>query len=536
MIRQARQTASVYMADAEGRPGVEALLAHHLLGVHAPALDELRGLGEHPGQRRVMRRDRELQVVARVRLVDAGVGDRRAVVLAHRVRVVVDGRRDDVDAALVGVEAGGREVGRERHHRAQVLGGRDDLDPLVVRDRGQVVLDEVGAGARHDVAVAVERLVERGRPVVFSRSMSVGRSASGSSSRAAARRALEVGLELVLADLEDRVGVEVAERPQPDQLVVALGAQRPVVARVGDGLRRSSRVRLAARRSRRRWPARAASSSAPSMTPSAAARTSANRDGRSAGVARLGALPDRDLWPDGAGLRPARGTPAPASSRSAIRARRSASGAAPRANSEEDRVAELAGRRAAPLPAPDLVALVQVETEVVQLEVALEPGRRGEAGVVERLDRGEVRAVRGDLGEHGVAARVAQPASPRCGCRDTSRGSGCPTISRRTRVSTRSYRRSSSGPASRRGSGPRERDRRSAGRSSVLRRPRCGRAPVMQVVGQAPRSGGDAPWMALAVRPRWAPGLPRVAAPCPRAPRRPHGSCARRRPPRSRSG
>ena len=53
--------------------------------------------------------------------------------------------------------------------------------------------------------------------------------------------------------------------------------------------------------------------------------------------------------------------------------------------------------------------LVQAETQVVQLEVPLEPGRLGEAGVVQRLDLGQVRAVRGDLGEHGVAARVAQP-------------------------------------------------------------------------------------------------------------------------------
>src|SRR3990172_5460465 len=75
--------------QAELRAIVEALLAHHLLAVHAPALDELRGVAEEPAQRRVPDRDRQLEVVARVGLVDAGVADRGPVVLAHRVGVVV---------------------------------------------------------------------------------------------------------------------------------------------------------------------------------------------------------------------------------------------------------------------------------------------------------------------------------------------------------------------------------------------------------------------------------------------------------------
>ena len=163
MIRQARQIASVCIITRKRGPGVEALLAHHQLAVHPPALDELGGVGQQPGQRRVPAGGVELEVVARVGLVDAGVADRRVVVLAHRVRVAVDRRRDDVDALRVGVERGRREVGRERHDVAQVLGGRDDVDPLVARDGHEVVLDEVRARAEHRVAVALERVLEVGR-------------------------------------------------------------------------------------------------------------------------------------------------------------------------------------------------------------------------------------------------------------------------------------------------------------------------------------------------------------------------------------
>ena len=107
----------------------------------------------------------ELEVVARVRLVDAGVADRGAVVLAHGVRVVVHGRRHDVDPDRVGIERRRREVRRERHDVAQVLGRRDDVDPLVVRDRDQVVIDQVLAGPSHRQPVRVERRLERRRVV-----------------------------------------------------------------------------------------------------------------------------------------------------------------------------------------------------------------------------------------------------------------------------------------------------------------------------------------------------------------------------------
>jgi hypothetical protein len=49
--------------EAEGRPVVETLLAHHLLGVHAPPLHELRGIALEPRERRVLRGHGELEVV-----------------------------------------------------------------------------------------------------------------------------------------------------------------------------------------------------------------------------------------------------------------------------------------------------------------------------------------------------------------------------------------------------------------------------------------------------------------------------------------
>ena len=165
MIRHARQIASVWMHDPEARVVVEAVLAHHQLRVHAPALDELRGVGQQARQRRVAAGDVELEVVAGIRLVDAGVADRGEVVLAHRVRIAVDRRRHDVDALRVAVERRRREVGRERDDVAQVLGRLDDVDALVVRDRHEVVLDEVRAGPEHRGPVGLERRREVGRLV-----------------------------------------------------------------------------------------------------------------------------------------------------------------------------------------------------------------------------------------------------------------------------------------------------------------------------------------------------------------------------------
>ena len=221
----------------------------------------------------------------------------------------------------------------------------------------EVVLDQVGARPAHRVLVAVERLVER-RRVVGLDALDDGRARRrrGRARGAAARRALEVAAQLLPADLEDRVGVEVVER-------AAAGAAR-----------RSARGPAASRRS----PSRASSSTqAPCASSAALApamarsrwRELAGARGRPRpprGPRRTGAAgPSRSRWstfchdadlrPDGRGSATASRKAGAASSRSAIRASRSASGAAPRANSAEDRVAELAGGGRSPLPAADLV-------------------------------------------------------------------------------------------------------------------------------------------------------------------------------------
>ena len=105
----------------------------------------------------------------------------------------------------------------------------DDVDPLVVGDRHEVVLDEVAAGAEHRVAVGLERGVEVGRlvgldPVDDGRLVGVRVDLAGG--RGAGRPLL---VEPLPAELEDGVGVEAVERAQADQRVVPLAADRPVV-------------------------------------------------------------------------------------------------------------------------------------------------------------------------------------------------------------------------------------------------------------------------------------------------------------------
>ena len=119
----------------------EAVLSHHQLRVHAPALGEFRRVGEQASERWVPPSRVELQVVAGIRLVDAGVTDRGVVVLPHRVRVSVDRWRDDVDALGVPVERRGLEVGGERDDVAKVLRRLDDVDALVGRNGDEVVLE-----------------------------------------------------------------------------------------------------------------------------------------------------------------------------------------------------------------------------------------------------------------------------------------------------------------------------------------------------------------------------------------------------------
>ena len=167
MIRQARQIASVYRHHAVRRGGVEALLAHHLLAVHAPALDELRRVDQQPGEGRMRRPRRTTAGGAWVRLVDAGVADGRPVVLQHRSRIAIHRRRDDVDAPAVAVELG--RAGSTQRTGSRCAGtpgvGTTDSDSFAGHGRDAVLPDEVPR-AEHRVAIALERLLECGR-VVF---------------------------------------------------------------------------------------------------------------------------------------------------------------------------------------------------------------------------------------------------------------------------------------------------------------------------------------------------------------------------------
>ena len=100
------------------------------------------------------------------------------------------------------------------------------------------------AGADHRVAIRLERGVEVGRlvgldPVDDGRLVGVGVDLAGGRG---ARRAFL--LELLPAELEDRVGVETVERAQADHLVVLLAPDRPVVGAVGERALEPARVQL----------------------------------------------------------------------------------------------------------------------------------------------------------------------------------------------------------------------------------------------------------------------------------------------------
>ena len=136
MIRQARQIASVYIITRCDGLGVEAFLAHHLLAVHCPALGELGGVNEQSDEARMRDRRRQLLMMSRVRLVDAGVVDRRVVVLAHRPGVAAS--TDGVTTykplgALPLPNLGGVKYAAKGQHVAQILGCLDDRDRFVRR-------------------------------------------------------------------------------------------------------------------------------------------------------------------------------------------------------------------------------------------------------------------------------------------------------------------------------------------------------------------------------------------------------------------
>ena len=75
---------------------------------------------------------------------------------------------------------------------------------------------------------------------------------------------------------------------------------------------------------------------------------------------------------------------------------------------QEQAVADMIEGERATLPDAEDVGVEDGPADVVELEVALEAGLGGEPRRVDRLDRGEVRAIRGQLGEDGLAAPVAE--------------------------------------------------------------------------------------------------------------------------------
>ena len=75
---------------------------------------------------------------------------------------------------------------------------------------------------------------------------------------------------------------------------------------------------------------------------------------------------------------------------------------------QEQAVADVVEGERATLPDAQDVRVEDGPADVVDLEVALEARLGGQPGRVDRLDRGEVRAVRRELGEDGLAAAVAE--------------------------------------------------------------------------------------------------------------------------------
>ena len=327
--------------------------------------------------------------------------------LAHRVRVAVDGGRDDVDAGRVAVELRRLEVGGERHDVAQVLRRRYDGDPLVLRHGHDVVLDEVLARAEHHVAIGIERLLERRRMVgldaVDDRRLVDGRvdlpgrgDASG----------LVVG-QLLPADVEDGVGVEAVEGAQAHELVVSLPPQgplvRPAIQRalqqlrvVGDGLLGAFDRTLEA-------PALGV------CQDPVGGRHDLGQEGRQfAGRLHLEVLPQAHL-----GHGRARAVllqefgqclEASGDGFQALRQRREIAG-----KQKEQRVAgDIQGRRAT-LPCPDDVGVEDRTADVVDLELALQARPRRQPGLVQPLDLREVLLLRPELRQDDVAAAVAQP-------------------------------------------------------------------------------------------------------------------------------
>ncbi len=273
-----------------------------------------------------------------------------------------------------GVELGRVEVGRERDDVADVLGGRDDLDPLVGRDGHDVVVDEVPAGPDHDVAVGLEGLLEGRRvialdPVDHGRLVDVGVDLPGGRHPAGL-----VQGQLLVPDLEDRVGVEPVEGAQADQLVVALPAEGPRVGPVGE--RPAEPLAIVGHGGLR--PVGGGDQAALLGGPEGAragGHDLVEQGGDLAGRLDLDRLPQPDLGDDRSRLRrleERRDRLHPAGHRvEPLGQRREVPG-----EQGEERVADAVEGGRPALPGPLDVGVEDVPPEVVDLEVALEPAER----------------------------------------------------------------------------------------------------------------------------------------------------------------
>ena len=238
MIRVARQIASVW-TDVPGlRRVVEAGLLHHSLAVEGPALRELRGAREEANEARIRDGSRQLQVVAGIGLVDRRVADRRAVVLAHHLRRA--GRRDDVRSDRRRVELGRMVVGGERDEMPDEGRRLDDVQVVLVRRGGEVVIDDECARLRPSRPGTPRAPPPKVAGVVVLDRVGhlLGRRARlDLVAERVARRLL--GDEQLLTDGEDLVSVGL-QLPQANHLLEALGSGLPVGRPPAGGRRRGA--------------------------------------------------------------------------------------------------------------------------------------------------------------------------------------------------------------------------------------------------------------------------------------------------------
>ena len=212
--------------------------------------------------------------------------------------------------------------------------------------------------------------------------------------------------QLLPAELEDLVGFEAVERTVGDQRIVPLPTDRPLVGAVRERALEPGAVELDGDLGALRC----------TLQPTLFGRGEGSRPGGHQLVeqgGQLGRRLDLDLLPapdlrDGrAGLRTlevlGHRLESPRDGRQPLRERGEVTG-----EQQEQPVPDRVHRERAALPDTQDLGIEDGPADVVQLEIALEPGGRREIGRVDRLDRGEVRLVVVDVGEQRVAAAVTQ--------------------------------------------------------------------------------------------------------------------------------